>query len=273
MVARSSSVASLLSAQQISELQADARSAQKKNNPAPTALSVSQNGGSAPSGFKVTVTNPVNSGGYSDYVVSAINNGAGGTGNSILGLDIVVITPGTGASGAMLVDKSDDIDGDGKADANVVGAPDLTFGNLTPTFGSKLGTFLGLPASATGKTVANSFAALVAPMNYETSLGALDAAFSDLHSLQVISAGDVLDNTTAAPFANIVVPTGTIFDLEGYLAGNEGMPQWIDVSNGGSLAGTALIVTTTATLPEPTSVSLLAAGAAGLLRRRRRKRA
>jgi hypothetical protein len=87
-----------------------------------------------------------------------------------------------------------------------------------------------------------------------------------------MAAGYVLDDTTAAPFANIVVPTGMIFDLEGYLAGNEGVPQWIDVSNGGSLAGTALIATTTATIPEPTGLAALAILGSGLLMRRRKNR-
>jgi len=66
----------------------------------------------------------------------------------------------------------------------------------------------------------------------------LDSTYSELHSLQVISLGSVLDDTTAAPFANIVVPTGTTFDLIGYLAGDEGMPQWIDISNDGPLDAT-----------------------------------
>jgi hypothetical protein len=169
---------------------------------------------------------------YIDYVVSALNTGVNGTGTGLIAMDISVTTPGTGSAGAMRVDMADDIDGDGSPDANVVGTPDQTFGQPTPTFGSNLGTFLGLPSSASGKIVSGSFPLVLSPEDYETTIGTLDPAFSHLHSLQVISLGGVLDNSSPVPFANIVVPTGTTFDLSGYLGGDLGLPQWIDVSNG-----------------------------------------
>jgi hypothetical protein len=79
------------------------------------------------------------------------------------------------------------------------------------------------------------------------------------------------DSTAYVPFANIVVPSGTNFNLVGYLAGDTGSIQWIDVNDGGSVNQIVIGNPAVTGVPEPTGASLLAVGAAGLLRRRRRR--
>lgn len=140
----------------------------------------------------------------------------------------------------------------------------------------------GLPFHAGDTTVGGSFPLLVAPMNYESSLGAVDQSFSQLHSLQVISLGSVEADVTAVPFANIVVPTGTHFDLSGYLAGNMGSPQWIDVTDqsggetalrlGRASADIPPISASDVPLPEPGSLGLTILASCLYLRRRSRRK-
>jgi uncharacterized protein (DUF2141 family) len=117
----------------------------------------------ARAGFTLTVSVPQVSGGVSDYVIYAYASPtsvttpptqglAATTTNLINGIDITVNT--TPGFGTLVIDTNDDIDGDGSPDANVVGAPDVSFGQPRPTFGGAngtLGTFLGLAAeNATG---------------------------------------------------------------------------------------------------------------------------
>jgi hypothetical protein len=85
--------------------------------------------------------------------------------------------------------------------------------------------------------------------------------------------------TTEAPFANIVVPTGTEFELTGDLGGDEGQPQYIDVTNDsflgddlmGDAASLSVIGPSESSLPEPTSIGVFAIFGSGLLLRRRRR--
>jgi hypothetical protein len=89
------------------------------------------------------------------------------------------------------------------------------------------------------------------------------------------------DSNIAAPFANIVVPTGTEFELEGYLGGEMGPEQWIDVTNE-SYLGDSMMMADAArislpapaedTVPEPTGFTAVAIAGSGLLLRRRRRR-
>ena len=135
----------------------------------------------------------------------------------------------------MLVDMADDIDGDGTDDANVIGAADQSNGQPTPTFGSDLGTFMGIAGSYTAVRVSGNFVIMaVTPANYLSSDGTISSAYSNLHSLQVIGMyiGGPTDSTHAVDFANIVMPTGTVFTASGYLTGNDGDAEFLSVTNG-----------------------------------------
>jgi hypothetical protein len=113
--------------------------------------------------------------GLTDYVLTAWNNGLNGTGTNLLAVDLTIHT-----SEPMVIDTSDDIDGDGLPDANVVGFPDMSAdsGNGAgvllpiPTFGiannSKiagivgnnpfLGTFVGIGKVQTGNNALKNLA-------------------------------------------------------------------------------------------------------------------
>jgi hypothetical protein len=87
---------------------------------------------------------------------------------------------------------------------------------------------MGSPGGGGRHYVAGS-AFLVAPADYQTTIGPIDADYANLHSLRIVSAdvsGGINCATTEAPFANIVVPTGTEFELIGDLGGDEGSPQY-----------------------------------------------
>jgi hypothetical protein len=123
---------------------------------------------------------------------------------------------------------------------------------------------------------------LVAPADYQTTIGPIDADYANLHSLRIVSAdfsGGINCATTEAPFANIVVPTGTEFELTGDLGGDEGSPQYIDVTNEsflgddlmGDTASLSVIGPSESSLPEPTSIGVFAIFGSGLLLRRRRQ--
>jgi hypothetical protein len=192
--------------------------------------------------------------GYTDYVVRALNNnGPLGTGSTIIDFDVVITTSGSGTTGAMYVDLAADIDGDasgagGAQDANVIGAPDDYYGTATPTFGGTalngLGTFLGIPKTTAATSVSSptgtGYTILgVNPSPYTTSVGTLDPNYTNgtLHSLEV-SAGFIsatfkgpVASVTPVPFANIVVPNGTVVTVAGGLGGNLGSPESFTVSN------------------------------------------
>jgi hypothetical protein len=74
----------------------------------------------------------------------------------------------------------------------------------------------------------------VVPANYLSSDGTISSEYSNLHSLQVIGMyiGGPTDSSHAVDFANIVVPTGTVFTAQGYLTGNDGDAEFLSVTNG-----------------------------------------
>src|ERR1700722_8607563 len=65
--------------------------------------------------------------GLTDYVLGAINNGQNSTGNTLNDVDVNIITPGSGTTGALVFDLNADIDNDGTPDTDITGAPDHTF--------------------------------------------------------------------------------------------------------------------------------------------------
>jgi uncharacterized protein (DUF2141 family) len=128
----------------------------------------------AHAGFNLTVGPAEVSGGDSAYViyafasptsvttpppVGATNGLPAVTSNLVNGLDVTLDTAPT--AGALVIDLNADIDGDGAADADVVGAPDGTFGTGHPSFGGTngtLGTFIGFGQENSGKTGYNTTA-------------------------------------------------------------------------------------------------------------------
>jgi len=86
------------------------------------------------------------------YVLEAKNLGTDGS-TTFTGYDSVITTPGSGTTGAIYIDTSDDINGDGQPDANVFGSNDnndATGGPIQPqpTFGTATGTILGIAGAA-----------------------------------------------------------------------------------------------------------------------------
>jgi hypothetical protein len=222
--------------------------------------------------FSVVGPTPTAKAGYSDYVLKALNNGLDGTGTELLAFDATI-----NSTGDMFIDLNADIDGDGSKDANVVGLPDATFGTATPTFGGTavngLGTFIGIPQTATGSTASTGVLIALVQLganigtanrnNYETTQGTVDPAFLNgtVTALRIVGAFDVpgapAANVTAVPFANIVVPSGTSWTVTGALAGDEGAVQNFSVSS-------------PTIMPEPTSLGVLALAGLALSARRRK---
>jgi hypothetical protein len=221
------------------------------------------------------------SGGDVDYVLTVLNNGLDGTGSVIKAFDLTVTTPGSGTNGALVIDLSADINGDGAIDANVGAQPDIGLEAPAPTFGSDLGTFLGLgsgplvqpisPSSEPGiLTVPTTVKVNGATADYLSSKGsssALSSAFTTdtVHSLEVSSslATGVLANVSPIPFANIVVPSGTQFSFTGSLTGGGGNP--VIVSSPQS-AATGPVISLTGSVPSNSNsiASITLMGANGL---------
>lgn len=222
---------------------------------------------SAHASFIITLTAPVASGGDLVYQVQALDTAVGAdTGTNLLAFDSTITTPGTSTSTALVVDFVD-IDGDGVADADVIGAPVASGSGTAPSFGTAVGTFERLGASAKFNV------ASVTPADYDTDPGgtgsqtqSVDPAYSDLHSLEIAGfttstaggANGVADSTTPVSFANVVVPAGTTFTVSGDVGGNTGSEQAFTISNGVSV-------------PEPASIGVFVMSGAALLRRRRRR--
>jgi hypothetical protein len=202
------------------------------------------------------------------YEVFAQNTGTGqdSTGSKLTGFNFTVTT----ASHDLIIDTAADIDGDGTNDADVSGASDKTNGSPTPQFNAATGTFMGLPSSATGKTVATSSEVVNDVfINSQTSYynpttptqavwhslnnnvtSAIDTNFTHgtVSSLQMEASatGSGVTDTSAVPFANIVVLTGTEFTVQGTLTGNTGTPFTIpNTVVGISNSGPTLSVTGT----------------------------
>jgi hypothetical protein len=258
----------------------------------------------ANAGFNVSLSAPtsgtaVNAQGTSIpvqiYTVSAVNTG-GGTGSRLIGYDATVTTSGSGTTGALVIDLSDDTDGDGLLDANVLGQADMNpNGNLqpTPSFGSSLGTFMSIATAAGGTTANATFPGAVTGVwinqftttgngstaadglgngsgtngetsDYQTGNGTLDAAYTSgtVHSLEVDAAftnaksAPLDSSSTGVDFASIVVPTGTSFNVLGAVGGESGLHVAFSV-NGGTVTSTGAKLTLTSTEGAGTNVGVL----------------
>jgi len=192
------------------------------------------------------------------YQIQALNDGTGGTGTQLAGIDLTLRTVNaagqpiaTGGAFKMDLD-SQDFSGDGVFDANVSGAG-RTYGNST-------GTWMRI-----GNTLTSSWVlANVNPAAFDSDPGVtgtqtqpVDPAYANLHVFGVAgiftAGGGVAANATPAKFVNIVVPTGTLWDLNGTIGGNLGDPQTIFATNA----------------PEPGSLALVTIGLLAFAGRRR----
>jgi hypothetical protein len=161
-------------------------------------------------------------------------NAGGGTGTTLEVMNITVALQ----SNHLVIDNAADIDGDTKVDADVTGAPDETNHTTQPAFGAVTGSFMGLVASSSSTTNADTSAETINTVNangsaadYLSSAGTVSSLFTNgtVSTLQMkVTATGSLNGglgpvaTSAIPFANIVVPTGTGFKLSGTMTGNSG---------------------------------------------------
>jgi PEP-CTERM motif len=265
-------------------------------------------------GFVLTVVPGASSGELSSYVAYAYSSATSvtpasegpnvqDTGTFINGMAATIDTPGTGTAGALVIDLNDDIDGDGLPDANVVGSSDLDFPAMPrPTFGSTLGTFLGLGQenpTQTGYlakaffTTAKRYLAVyegndtstrnpsyTSPFtpsyylptgsgsNYTTSSGPLDADYTN-HSVHSLELDELLP---------LVVSYSSSLTTLGIPIANVVVPTGtpftvtasLSYSSGGYTQLLAINIPETG-VPEPESLGILALGALGLISRPRRK--
>jgi hypothetical protein len=235
--------------------------------------------------FSISISTPMVIGGNSEYVVSATNNGANGTGSTITAEDLTVTTPGSGTSGALVIDIGD-INGDGVSDADVDGSPitanyysvDKDTTSTVPAFGartaSKAFTMIGVGGAFTGsiatstptgsssspavnvyvnsQTSPNNGGLAGTPAVYLTSGNTIDPSFTNgtVHSLEVVakSSSPPVASSTPVAVANVVVPTGTSFTVSGSLGGEIGLSQNVSASLGVTpTAGAKLSLSTTGT--------------------------
>jgi len=211
------------------------------------------------------------------YEVAAQNNGPD-TGSRLIGYDATVTTPGTGTSGALVIDLKADTDGDGLPDANVLAQSDVDLGTPTPNFGSNnnLGTFMNMATTAGGTNVKSTWAGAVTGVwinqftdannglgtktgspgetsDFQTSNGPLDSAYTSgtVHSLEADGAftsatSGTVANSAGVDIMNIVVPTGTTFSVIGQVGGEVGSKQDFSLTNSVvSAQGAVLSLSTT----------------------------
>jgi hypothetical protein len=189
--------------------------------------------GRAGAAFTITLSGPTVSGGDSIYNVSALNNGVT-TGTTLAGFDSTITTTGSTSATALLIQLSD-VDGDGVNDANITGAASSAGSTLNTN--SSLFTFQRIGAAS------NFSVNSASPTPYDTDPNGtgsptqtINALYTqgNVHTLEIsgISTnGGVTDTSTAAIFAHIVVPTGTLFTVSGYVGGNLGLEQAFSVTN------------------------------------------
>ncbi len=199
--------------------------------------------GAASADFTVTLSAPTTSGGVNIYNVYALDNG--GTTGTNLDLIVSTITTGGSTTATALAIQLKDVDFDGAADANVIGA------GLTATSAD---TFERIGSVTTFSPT------LVTPSPSTTDPGgkgyptqSINAAYTagNVHSLDVegISTtstngvnGVAADASPGALFAHVVVPVNTYFTVAGFVGGNIGVKQSFSVND----ASTASIVQLTA---------------------------
>jgi hypothetical protein len=215
------------------------------------------------------ISGPVGAG-ETEFVLSALNNGLNTTGTNLLAVDATITT-----SNPMVIDLTDDIDADKKADANISGfANNAKFksGGPIPTFGvynsgtdpdnGFAGTFVGVAQPDPGQPddlayangsfgiTAVQLGANIGTSNnnfYETTQGAVDPAFlnGSVTAMRIVGAfasatfKGPAANLTAIPFANIVVPTGTTGTVKVSLAGDQGASQTFTINLGGTITTVA----------------------------------
>jgi hypothetical protein len=207
--------------------------------------------------FIVTMSGPTTIGGDDVYVLSALNNGSYDSGSTLLDADAIIYSDQ--ANQYLVIDMSDDIDGDGNRDANITGAQDETFGQPQPSFGSALGTFVGISNRATGKYADSSLfedyvnnpagTSPSTPADFLSGKGTLDPNFTNrtVSSLEVLTLflgnGGTLASNAPVPFANIVIPTGVPISFQGVLGGNSGhATAFVGNSSSGILPTVGLLV-------------------------------
>jgi len=222
-----------------------------------------------------------------DWELEATNTGTNGTGTALVGYDVAVTM--TNTNKYFVIDTSADIDGDGATvmndsgnylDANISDTPDDYYGTKTPSFNTLTGTFMTLPSTKSVKASSsyaivddvfiNSQTQAFTPtgnsatwhtFNSQSSTSsAIDPQFfTGIYSLEMVvastSGGSNASGTFGPlPFANIVVPTGQTFTVQGQLGGNSGnaftFPTTVvggAVTSGGSTISLSLTNTTPAT--------------------------
>lgn len=218
----------------------------------------------------VSITeNLTNSGGFDVYTLAVYNNGLNGTGTNVNAIDMKLNYTG---SGYIKMDNAKTIDGDTAPDINLLGASDA--------FGTTIGTFLVGPASVgSGSTysgyLVNSADALqgdyenhIADSGSQWSSKAQSAAghgrayntiFNSLTNLEIdgglnlsgggVNAGYHVTTAPAEDFANIVVPHGGAFVVQGSVAA----PQF----NSKSVAALSYIFTEGITTAAPSGPIVL----------------
>jgi hypothetical protein len=181
------------------------------------------------------------------------------TGSTLLGWDLTITM--NNHSQGLFIETNIDIDGDGANaginipyspanDADLSGAANddpTDYSGVQPSFGSTLATFEGLPNGANTKSTTPYSAIEAVYINGDTvshvaqpvwhsynrtaaASTAINPAFTTPNGIWALevafapTSGGVLDNTALRPFANIVVPTNSLFSISGEIGGETGNP-------------------------------------------------
>jgi hypothetical protein len=216
-------------------------------------------GTSARGDFIVTLSGPTTIGGDDVYVLAAKNDGTLSSGNQLQATDTTI-----DSASPLVIDLAADVDGDGTPDADIAGQADYFAANPQPSFGTAIGTFIGIASSGNPLNVnsrvassslnadfvnANAGVAGAPQADYLSSKGTVDPNFTGgtVTALEIASSftsGGTLATNNAVHFANIVVPTGTAFTVHGSLGGNTGNPfSFVATSANGALPAVGLLGT------------------------------
>ena len=157
---------------------------------------------------------------------------------------------GDGQPGAaFVVDQALDINGDGQPDADVTGQTgyDSNGYSSQPTFGGDF-TFVGIGARSTSSVPINTPYIGVLPGDYQSNGDtAAGSIFNNMQALQVqVDLTRSESDTVSVPVANIVVPTGTVFKIQGTVWNSSGVSTQINGMTSSLPMGTQFGGTSTA---------------------------